>query len=72
MERKEGVKKLKLLIGKDIRQLVDKYGVSFEANRNINKGWFGHTWNIIWDCLQIHRKVQILALRNILKMIIIW
>lgn len=43
MERKEGVERLKLLIGKDIRQLVDKYGVSFEANGHINKGWFGHT-----------------------------
>ena len=43
MERAEAVRKLRGLIGKDIRQLADQYGITVWKGDRKNKGWFGHT-----------------------------
>ena len=41
--REEAVRELRKLIGKDIRPLADKYGVTVFKNGKLNKGWAGHT-----------------------------
>ncbi len=42
MERIEAKKKLKLLIGKDLRALADEYEVTVFRKGKKNKGWAGH------------------------------
>lgn len=43
MERKEALKRLKELVGKDIHELAATYGIRVRsAVGNINKGWAGH------------------------------
>lgn len=43
MERAEAIKKLNELVGRDLRQLADQYGVTVWTPRGtINKGWAGH------------------------------
>lgn len=42
MERKEAIKKLKTLEGKDIRPLAVPYEVTVWKGNKINKGWAGH------------------------------
>lgn len=41
--RKQAVAQLRKLIGKDLRPLADKYGVTVFKNGKLNKGWAGHT-----------------------------
>jgi len=43
LTREEAVRELRKLIGKDIRPLADKYGVTVFKNGKLNKGWAGHT-----------------------------
>ncbi|HEY9693266.1 MAG TPA: MvaI/BcnI family restriction endonuclease [Oculatellaceae cyanobacterium] len=44
MERLEAIEKLNTLVGQDIRQLADQYGVTFCTQKGTkNKGWAGHT-----------------------------
>lgn len=40
--RKETVKELQKLIGKDLRKLADEYRVTVFKNGKLNKGWAGH------------------------------
>ncbi len=42
MERKEALEKGKLLIGKDLRKLADKLGITVFKDGKKNKGWAGH------------------------------
>ncbi|MBI4949742.1 MAG: hypothetical protein HY955_06300 [Deltaproteobacteria bacterium] len=42
MERAEAVKKISLLIGKDLRKLANDYQVTVFINGKKNKGWAGH------------------------------
>ena len=44
MERKEAVKKLQELVGKELHQLANEYGVTIYRNGKINKGWAGHVF----------------------------
>jgi DNA mismatch repair protein MutH len=44
MELEKATSKLDLLVGKDLRKLADKHGVTvFKANGKLNKGWAGQT-----------------------------
>ncbi|MBW4577457.1 MAG: hypothetical protein KME08_19660 [Aphanothece sp. CMT-3BRIN-NPC111] len=44
MERLEAIERLNTLVGQDIRQLADQYGVTVWSQKgNKNKGWAGHT-----------------------------
>jgi DNA mismatch repair protein MutH len=42
LEREEAVEKLKLLEGKDLRILADKYNITVWKLGKLNKGWAGH------------------------------
>jgi DNA mismatch repair protein MutH len=42
MDRQEAITKLKLLEGKDLRQLAEGFGVTVWKEGKINKGWAGH------------------------------
>lgn len=42
MERAEAVKKISLLVGKDLRKLANDYQVTVFINGKKNKGWAGH------------------------------
>ncbi len=42
LTRDEAVKKIKELIGQDLRPLADKFGVTVFKNGKLNKGWAGH------------------------------
>ncbi len=44
MERKEAVKKLQELVGKELHQLANEYGVTIYRNGKVNKGWAGHVF----------------------------
>lgn len=41
--RKQAVAQLRKIIGKDLRQMADKYNVTVFKNGKFNKGWAGHT-----------------------------
>lgn len=43
MDRVEATRRIKRLIGRDIRQLADDLGVTVWKGDNLNKGWAGHT-----------------------------
>jgi len=42
MERKEAIKKLQHLIGKELHELANEFGVTIYRNGRVNKGWAGH------------------------------
>lgn len=42
MEREEAIRRLKLLEGKDLRPLANKYDVTVWKSGKVNKGWAGH------------------------------
>jgi len=42
IKRNEAVRKLKKLIGKNLRGLADEYNVTVFKNGKLNKGWAGH------------------------------
>ena len=42
MERQEAIRRIKQIVGKDLRQLASKYGVTVFKNGKKNKGWAGH------------------------------
>ena len=42
MERAEAVKKIRQLVGKDLRKLADVYGITVFRDGKKNKGWAGH------------------------------
>lgn len=42
MERKDALEKGKQLIGKDLRELADRLGITVFKNGKKNKGWAGH------------------------------
>jgi DNA mismatch repair protein MutH len=44
MERKEAIKKLNELIGKELHTLAKKYSVTIIQNGKVNKGWAGHVF----------------------------
>ncbi len=52
MERQDAIARLKLLEGKDLRQLADQYGITVWKEGKINKGWTGH---VIERCLGLHQ-----------------
>lgn len=43
ISRKQAIAKLQKIVGKDLRQKADKYGVTVFKNGKLNKGWAGHT-----------------------------
>ena len=44
MERAEAVIKLRELVGKELHELAEKYGVTVYRNEKVNKGWAGHVF----------------------------
>ena len=44
MERTEAVKKLQQLVGKELHELANEYGVTIYRNGKVNKGWAGHVF----------------------------
>jgi DNA mismatch repair protein MutH len=44
MERKEAIKRLKTLIGKELHELAKTYDVTIYQNGRVNKGWAGHVF----------------------------
>ena len=44
MERKEAIKKLQRLIGKELHELAEEFGVTIYRNGRVNKGWAGHVF----------------------------
>ncbi len=44
MERKEAIAKLRQLIGKELHELADEFGVTIYRNGRVNKGWAGHVF----------------------------
>lgn len=44
MERTEAVQKLQQLVGKELHQLANEYGVTIYRNGKVNKGWAGHVF----------------------------
>jgi DNA mismatch repair protein MutH len=42
MERREAIKKISTIVGKDLRKLANKYGVTVFKCGKKNKGWAGH------------------------------
>ena len=44
MERSEAILKLKELVGKELHELADQYGVTIYRNGRVNKGWAGHVF----------------------------
>ncbi len=43
MERLEAIEKIKLLVGRDLRQMADELEITVWKGDKKNKGWFGHT-----------------------------
>jgi len=41
LDRKEAVRRINLLVGKDLRPLADQYGIPVWKNGHKNKGWAG-------------------------------
>lgn len=41
LDRREGLARIKLLTGKDLRPLADQYGITVWKNKRKNKGWAG-------------------------------
>ena len=44
MERKEAIKELKKLVGKELHELAHEYNVTIYRNGRVNKGWAGHVF----------------------------
>ena len=43
LTREEAIRRLKLIIGKDLRIFAKKFGINIFANGHLNKGWAGDT-----------------------------
>ena len=41
LDRKEAIRRINLLAGKDLRSMADQYGIPFWKNGHENKGWAG-------------------------------
>ena len=44
MERKEAIEKLCQLVGKELHELAEEYGITIYRNGKVNKGWAGHVF----------------------------
>jgi len=44
MERTEALRKLEELVGKELHDLAEQYGVTVYCNGKVNKGWAGHVF----------------------------
>jgi len=44
MERSEAVRKLQQLVGKELHELAEEFGVTIYRNGKVNKGWAGHVF----------------------------
>ncbi len=44
MERKEAVEKLQKLVGQELHELANAYGITIYKNDKVNKGWAGHVF----------------------------
>lgn len=44
MERREAIVKLQELIGRELHELAEQYGVTIYRNNRVNKGWAGHVF----------------------------
>ncbi len=44
MERKEAVAKLRELIGRELHELANQYGITIYTDGKVNKGWAGHVF----------------------------
>ena len=44
MDRKEAIERLRQLVGKELHELADEYGVTIYRNGKVNKGWAGHVF----------------------------
>ena len=44
MERSEAVQRLQKLVGKELHQLANDFGVTIYRNGRVNKGWAGHVF----------------------------
>ncbi len=44
MERNEAIRKLQELVGKELHELAQQYGVTIYRNGKVNKGWAGHVF----------------------------
>lgn len=44
MERKEAIEKLQRLIGKELHELANEFGVTIYRDGKVNKGWAGHVF----------------------------
>ncbi len=44
MERKEAVEKLNQLVGKELHELANNFGVTIYRSGRVNKGWAGHVF----------------------------
>lgn len=61
MDRVEAIEMLTVLVGEDLRQLADQYGVTVWKNDKKNKGWLGRRWSVTSDYRLTHRDRLILA-----------
>ncbi len=44
MERREAIRKLQELVGRELHELAEQYGVTIYRNGRVNKGWAGHVF----------------------------
>ncbi|MDO9464289.1 MAG: MutH/Sau3AI family endonuclease [bacterium] len=44
MKRTEAVEKLQQLVGKELHELANEYGITIYRNMKVNKGWAGHVF----------------------------
>lgn len=44
MERKEAIERLQRLIGKELHELANEFGVTIYRDGKVNKGWAGHVF----------------------------
>ncbi len=44
MERREAIRKLQELVGRELHELAEQYGVTIYRKGRVNKGWAGHVF----------------------------
>jgi len=44
LEKSEAIRKLQQLIGKELHELAEQFGVTIYSNEKVNKGWAGHVF----------------------------
>ncbi len=44
MERREAIAKLRELVGQELHELAERYGVTIRQSGKVNKGWAGHVF----------------------------